>query len=204
MKIGTNTTLYFNCIVRQDLCWATPPRPSACTTTRQLSKPEFHLWITITIRVEMAPLMTESRSDYQHTRILTHSHSTTTTIWEQTPDFVLQKPQKIGIVNFTGWVCSPMPPCLWKFLQNQKMSPSSKTATSVHLERVSIMFASDREWEAMSERDIGKGETPFWVIRLLINPLLRSEKSSYGLQTQSCYKSCCVYNLIFLPNDNIN
>ena len=25
MKIGTNTTLYFNCIVRQDLCWATPP-----------------------------------------------------------------------------------------------------------------------------------------------------------------------------------
>ena len=25
MKIGTNTTLYFNCIDRQDLCWATSP-----------------------------------------------------------------------------------------------------------------------------------------------------------------------------------
>ena len=70
MRIGTNTTLYFNCIVRQDPCWATPPRPSARTTTRQLSTPEFHLWTTIMIRVEMAPLMTESRSDYQHTSIL--------------------------------------------------------------------------------------------------------------------------------------
>jgi len=27
MKIGTTTTLYLNCIDRQDLCWATPPRP---------------------------------------------------------------------------------------------------------------------------------------------------------------------------------
>jgi len=68
--------------------------PSACTTTRQLSKPEFHLSTTITIRVEMAPLMTESRADYQHTSILTHSNWTTTTIWQQTPDFVLQQPQK--------------------------------------------------------------------------------------------------------------
>jgi len=25
MKIGTKTTLYFNCIDRQDLCWAIPP-----------------------------------------------------------------------------------------------------------------------------------------------------------------------------------
>ena len=44
---------------------------------RRLSKPEFCLWTTITIRVEMTPLMTESRSDYQHTSILTHSNSTT-------------------------------------------------------------------------------------------------------------------------------
>jgi len=96
--------------------------PSARTTSRQLSKPKFHLWTTITIRVEMAPLMTEPRSDYQHTSILTHSNSTTTTIWQHTPDFVLQQPQKIVIVNFTGWVCSPIPPCLWKFLPNQKES----------------------------------------------------------------------------------
>ena len=61
---------------------------------RRLSKPEFCLWTTITIRVEMTPLMTESRSDYQHTSILTHSNSTTITIRQQTPDFVLQQPQK--------------------------------------------------------------------------------------------------------------
>ena len=42
------------------------------------------------------------------------------------------------------------------------------------------------------------------VTVLIIEPLLRSKKSSYGLQTESCYKSCCVYNSIFLPNDNIN
>jgi len=29
------------------------------------------------------------------------------------------------------------------------------------------VFVSDRKWEAMSEREIGKGETPLWVVRLL-------------------------------------
>jgi len=48
--------------------------------TRRLKKPELYLSTTITIRVEMTPLITESRSDYQHTSILTHSNSTTTTI----------------------------------------------------------------------------------------------------------------------------
>ena len=48
--------------------------------TRRLKKPEFYLSTTITIRVEMTPLITESRSDYQHTSILTHSNTTTTTI----------------------------------------------------------------------------------------------------------------------------
>jgi len=33
MKIGTNTTLYLNCIIQQDLCQY---RPSAHITTRQL------------------------------------------------------------------------------------------------------------------------------------------------------------------------
>ena len=75
------------------------------------------------------------------------------------------------------------------------------------------MFASDRKREVMSERAIGEGESNWRggdavlscsVTVLNMKPLLRSKKSSYGLQTESCYKSCCVYNLIFLPNDNIN
>ena len=61
---------------------------------RRLKKPEFYLWTLITIQVEMAPPITESRSDYQHTSILTHSNSTTTTIRQETPDFVLQRPRK--------------------------------------------------------------------------------------------------------------
>ena len=69
------------------------------------------------------------------------------------------------------------------------------------------MLASDRKWEAMGEREIGKGGDAVLscsVTVLIIEPLLRSKKSSYGLQTESCYKSYCVYNLIFLHNDNIN
>ena len=42
--------------------------------------------------------------------------------------------------------------------------------------RVSIVFVSDRKWEAMSEREIGKGETPFCSITVLnIKPSLRSK-----------------------------
>ena len=62
--------------------------------TRRLKKPEFYLSATITIRVEMTLITQESHSDYQHTSILTHSNSTTTTIRQQTPDFVLQQPRK--------------------------------------------------------------------------------------------------------------
>ena len=52
--------------------------------TRRLKKSEFYLWTTIMIRVEMTPLITqESHSDYQHTNILTHSNSTTTTIQQK-------------------------------------------------------------------------------------------------------------------------
>jgi len=32
---------------------------------------------------------------------------------------------------------------------------------------VKIPPESERKWEAMSEREIGKGETPLWVVRLL-------------------------------------
>jgi len=38
-------------------------------------------------------------------------------------------------------------------IENGHISPFTK--------RASIMFASDRKWEAMSKREIGKGETPF-------------------------------------------
>ena len=142
--------------------------PSARTTTRQLSKPEFHLWTTITIRVEMTPLMIESRSDYQHTRILTHSNSTTTTIWEQTPDFVLQQPQKIGIVNSTGWVLFSNTAMLVKTPpKSENVSIIENDHISTLTKRASIVFVSDRKWEAMSEREIGKGEMPFWVVRVL-------------------------------------
>ena len=168
MKIGTNTTLYLNCTVRQDLYWATPPRPSACIATRQLSKPKFHLWTTITIRVEMAPLMTEPRSDYQHTSILTHSNSTTITIWQQTPDFVLQQPQKncdcqfhrMGTFsNTTMLVKIPPKSENVSIIENGHISPLT--------ERAGIVSVSDRKWEATSEREIGKGETPLWVVRSL-------------------------------------
>jgi len=132
MKIGTNTTLYFNCIVRQDLCWATPPRPSACTTTRQLSKPEFHLWITITIRVEMTPLMTESRSDYQHTRNfdsfqLNNHHNLTTNPWLCPPT----TSKKLWLsISQDGYVLQYRHACE-NYSRIRKMSPSSKMATSV-------------------------------------------------------------------------
>ena len=95
----------------------------------------------------VAPLMTESRSDYQHTSILTHSNSTTTTIWEQTPDFVLQQPQKIGIVNSTGWVLFSNTAMLVKIppesenvsiIENDHVSPLTK--------RASIVSVSDRKW----------------------------------------------------------
>jgi len=103
--------------------------------TRRLKKPEFYLSTTITIRVEMTSLIThESHSDYQHTSILTHSNSTTTTIrmkkpWLCPPTITKKK---IVIVDFTGCVCSPILPYLWKLPQNEKISPSSKTTTSVH------------------------------------------------------------------------
>jgi len=38
-------------------------------------------------------------------------------------------------------------------IENNHVSPLKK--------RASIVFGSDRKWEAMSEREIGKGETPF-------------------------------------------
>jgi len=131
MKIGTNTALYFNCIVRQDFCWATSPLHLVQVLallpddiTRRLKKPAFNLGTTITIRIETTPLITqESHSDYQHTSILTHSNSTTTIPW-------LCPPTTSKIV-IAGCVCSPVPPCLWKFLQSQRVSPSSKTTTSV-------------------------------------------------------------------------
>ena len=59
--------------------------------TRRLKKPAFYLSTTITIWVEMTPLITqESHCDYQHTSI----DSLTTTIRQQTPDFVLQQSRK--------------------------------------------------------------------------------------------------------------
>ena len=165
MRIGTNTTLYFNCIVRQDPCWATPPCPSARTTTRQLSTPEFHLWTTIMIRVEMAPLMTESRSDYQHTSILTHSnnHNLTTYPWLCPPTTSKNwdcQFHRMGMFSNTAMLVKiPPEPENVSIIENDHISPLTK--------RASIVFASDRKWEAMSEREIGKGETPFWVVRVL-------------------------------------
>jgi len=44
-------------------------------------------------------------------------------------------------------------------IENGHISPLTK--------RASIVSVSDRKWEAMSEREIGKGETPLWVVRLL-------------------------------------
>jgi len=38
-------------------------------------------------------------------------------------------------------------------IENDHISPLTK--------RASIVFGSDRKWEAMSEREIGEGETPF-------------------------------------------
>ena len=101
---------------------------SARTTiiTRRLKKPASYLSTMITIRVEMTPLITqESHSDYQPTSILTHANSATTLT-------VLQRPGKIAIVDFTGCACSPIPPWLWEFLQNETISPWSNMTTSVH------------------------------------------------------------------------
>jgi len=44
-------------------------------------------------------------------------------------------------------------------IENDHISPLTK--------RASIVSVSDRKWEAMSEREIGKGETPLWVVRSL-------------------------------------
>ena len=128
----------FNCIVRQDLCWATPPRPSARTTTRRCvtsiegarilsldndndpsrNDASDNIWISFRLSIH----------NYFDSFQFNNHHDPTTNPWLCPPTIS----KKIVIVDFTGCVCSPIPPCLWKFLQNQKMSPSSKTTTSVH------------------------------------------------------------------------
>ena len=71
--------------------------------TRRSKKPAFYLSTTITIRVEMTPLITqESHSDYQHTNIdsfqFNNNHDATTNPWICLP---------------TTSKCSPIPLCLW-------------------------------------------------------------------------------------------
>jgi len=174
--------------------------------TRWLKKPEFYLSTTITIRVEMTPLITqESHSDYQHTSILTHSNSTTTTIWQQTPDFVLQQPRKKLWLSISQdvYVLRYRRACENSFrmrsvsiIENDHVSPLKKEPVSC-LGRIESgqPWARERNWKG------GDAVSSCSVTVLDIKPLLRSKKSSYGLQTESCYKSCCVYNL---TNDNIN
>jgi len=149
--IGTKTTLYFNCIVLQGLCWATPLRPSARTTTRRHYTSIEEAWIlSLDNDNGTTPLITqESHSDYQHPSILTHSNSTTTTIpW-------LCPPTTSKIV-IAGCVCSPIPPCLWKcessFRIREYLHHRRQPRRSIK-KRVTITFGSDRKWEAMSERE---------------------------------------------------
>jgi len=53
----------------------------------------------------------------------------------------------------------------------------------------------------MSEREIGKGETPFWVVRVLF--MLSQRFCILKFVNGIIYKSCCVYNLIFRHNNNV-
>jgi len=135
---------------------------------RRLKKPEFYLWTLITIQVEMAPLITESRSDYQHTSILTHSNSTTTTIRQETPDFVLQRPRKKLwlLISQDVYVDRHCHACENFFRIRKCLHHRQRSRQSIK-KKASILNGSDRKWEAMSEREIRKGETPFGVVRLL-------------------------------------
>ena len=123
--------------------------------TRRLKKPEFYLSTTITIRVEMTPLITKSRSDYHHTSILTHSNSTTTD----------DPTENVSVI------------------ENDHVSPLEKEPVSCS--RRIESHERERNWKG------GDAVLSCPVTVLIIEPLLRSKKSSYGLQTESCYKSCC-------------
>ena len=135
---------------------------------RRLSKPEFYLWTTITIRVEMTPLITESRSDYQHTGILTHSNSTTITIRQQTPDFVLQQPRKncycrfYRMRMFSDTAVLVGIPSEWEnvsIIEYDHVSPLKKEPASC-----SRWTESGKPWER--ERN-WKGGDAVWVVRVL-------------------------------------
>ena len=133
------------------------------TITRRLKKPASYLSTMITIRVEMTPLITqESHSDYQPTSILTHANSATTTIpWLSSSD--LEKlPSSISQdAHVLQYRCD----CENSFRMRKCLHHRIWPRQSIK-KRGSIVFASDRKWEVLSERAIGEGETPFSVVRL--------------------------------------
>jgi len=196
--------------------------------TRRLKRSEFYLWTTITIRVEMTSLIThESHSDYQHTSILTHSNSTTTTIRQQIPDFILQKPRKNcycwfhRMRMFSDTAVLVKIPSEWENIHHRKQprQPIKK--------RASIVYGSDRKWEAMSEREkLERGRRRFelfgycswyktiaavqeiivWLadgIMFTVHWLIRTWGNTWWVRSMWEAESCCVYNLRFFPNDNI-
>jgi len=68
--------------------------------------------------------------------------------------------------------------------------------------RASIVFASDRKWEPMSEREIGKGETPFWVVRLLllISNLCCGPRNHRMLSQRFVFLSLIMLQIVFFLN----
>ena len=158
--------------------------------TRRLKKPEFYLSTTITIRVEMTSLIThESHSDYQHTSILTHSNSTTTTIRWKNPDFVLQQSRKKNCYcwfhrmrMFSDTAVLVKTPSEWEnisIIENNHVSPLKKESASC-----SGRIESGKPWARERNWKGGDAVLSCSVTVLDIKPLLQSKKSSYGLQTE--------------------
>jgi len=166
MKIGTNTTLYFKCIVRQDFCWATSSRPSARTTTRWHYTSIEEAWILSLDNDNDTSRNDSSDNTRIPFRLWTHKYLDSCQLSNNhDPLTVLQRPRKIAIVDhrmrmFSDTAVIVKIPSEWEnvsIIEYDHVSP---------LKRGSIVFVSDRKWEVMSERAIGEGETPFPVIRL--------------------------------------
>ena len=136
-KIGTTTTLYFNCINRQDLCWATPPRPK-CS--------HYHHYTSI----EEACILSldndndTSRNDSSDNtripiRLSTHKYLDSCQLSNHhDPLTVLQRPGKIAIVDhrmrmFSDTAVIVKIPSEWEnvsMIEYDHVSPLNKEAAS--------------------------------------------------------------------------
>ena len=195
MKIGTNTTLYFNCIVRQDFCWATSSRPSTRTTTRR-----HYTSIEEACILSLDNDNDTSRNDSSDNtripfRLSTHKYLDSCQLSNHHDPLTLSSSnleKLLSSISQDAHVLRYRRGCENSFKMRKCLHHGKWPRQSI--DKRGSVGQKVRSHERESNRRGGDAVFSCSVTVLNMKPLLRSNKSSYGLQTESCYKSCCVYN----------